>query len=100
MASPSQAELAEQYSLYLQQVPGLGSGVVAVPDPESRGIARAGAGDVEAPTRLRVHEAVLLSPAPLLGAGAIAVPELDWCPIGGVAVGNVHALAHDTQRPI
>ena len=86
--------------LHLRQMPGLGSGVVAVPDLKSRGIAGAAAGDIEAPTRLRVYQAVLLSPAPLLGTGAIAVPELNWRPIGGAAAGDVHAVVQDTQCPI
>src|SRR6266705_7204731 len=45
----------------LRQVPGLGCDAVAVPDLEPCAIGGAAAGDVEAATRLRVHEAVLVS---------------------------------------
>src|SRR5262249_1841545 len=81
-------------------VGGLGWGAVGVPGLEPCAIGGAAAGDVEAATRLRVHETVLVSPAPLLGAGAVAVPELDRRPVGGAAAGDVHALAEDTQRPV
>ena len=63
-------------------------------------VGRATAGDIEAATRLWVHEAILVSPAPLLGTGAIAVPELDLRPVGGAASGDVHALAEHAQRPV
>src|SRR6516162_2453888 len=81
-------------------MPDLCCGIVAVPKLESCTVACSAVGDVEAASRLRVHEAALLTPAPLLGASTIAVPELDLRPVGSTAAGDVHASVENTQRPV
>ena len=77
------------------QAPNLTRSVVAVRDLEPLG-----AGNLQAATGLRVHEAALLSPAPFLSASAVALPQLDGRSAGGRAAGDVHALIERADRPV
>src|SRR5262249_5737132 len=84
----------------LRQIPYLSRGAIAIPNLKPSTVGGTAAGDIQAATRLRVYEAILVSPAPLLSLGAVTGTELHLGPAGGTASGNVHALGADAERSV